>query len=82
MNFIWFILIGLAAGYLAGVVMKGSGFGLIGDLIVGVIGAVLGGWLFPKLGIDLGGELVGSLITATLGAILFLFLLKLIKKNT
>src|SRR5262245_26066559 len=68
MQFLWFILIGIVAGWLAGQVMKGGGYGLVGDLIVGVIGALLGGFLFGLLGISAGG-LLGSLVTATLGAI-------------
>lgn len=79
MTFVWFILIGLVAGWLAGQIMKGGGFGVIGDIIVGVIGAVLGGWLFGRLGIFAGG-LVGSLIVATVGAIILIFLVRLIKK--
>lgn len=75
---IWFLLIGLCAGWLAGKIMKGGGFGLIGDLIVGVIGALLGGWVFGMLGIGAGG-LLGALITATVGALLLLFLIRLIK---
>ena len=61
---LWFLLIGLAAGWLAGQILKGGGFGLWGDLIVGVIGALLGGFLFGLLGISAGG-LLGSLTTAT-----------------
>ena len=76
---LWFLLIGLAAGWLAGQILKGGGFGLWGDLIVGVIGALLGGYLFGLLGISAGG-LLGSLITATVGAIVLLLLLRLIKK--
>lgn len=76
---ILFLLIGLAAGWLAGRIMKGGGFGLVGDLIVGVVGAFLGGWLFDLLGISLGG-LLGSLVTALVGAIVLLYLLRLIKK--
>jgi uncharacterized membrane protein YeaQ/YmgE (transglycosylase-associated protein family) len=79
MNLVWFLLIGLAAGWLAGQVMKGGGFGPVGDLIVGVIGALLGGFLFSLLGISAGG-LLGSLITATVGAVVLLYLLRLIKK--
>jgi uncharacterized membrane protein YeaQ/YmgE (transglycosylase-associated protein family) len=79
-EFLWFILIGIVAGYLAGLLMKGGGFGLIGDLIVGILGALLGGWLFPKLGLNLGNELIGSLLTAFLGAVVFLLILKLVKK--
>jgi len=78
-HLLWFLLIGLAAGWLAGQILKGGGFGLWGDLIVGVIGALLGGFLFGLLGISAGG-LLGSLITATVGAIVLLLLLRLIKK--
>ena len=74
------ILIGLAAGWLAGQVTKGGGFGLVGDLIVGVIGALLGGFIFRMLGVSAGGSLFGSLIVATIGAIVLLFLVRLIKK--
>jgi uncharacterized membrane protein YeaQ/YmgE (transglycosylase-associated protein family) len=79
MEFLWFLLIGLAAGWLAGRIMKGSGYGLIGDLIVGVIGALLGGFLFGLLGISTTGRL-GALITATVGAIVLIFLLRLIRR--
>ena len=81
MEFVWFLLIGLAAGWLAGQIMKGGGFGLVGDLIVGVIGALLGGFLFGLLGIAAGG-LIGSLITATVGAIVLIALLRFIKKRS
>ena len=79
MNFIWFILIGLAAGWLAGQLVKGGGFGMLGDIIVGVIGALLGGFLFSALGLSSGGGLLGSLIVATIGAVVLLFGLRLIK---
>ena len=55
MEFVWFILIGLAAGWVAGQLMKGGGFGAVGDIIVGVIGALLGGFLFRTLGVSAGG---------------------------
>ena len=80
MSFVWFILIGLIAGWLAGQIMKGGGFGVLGDIIIGVIGALLGGWLFGQLGIFAGGGLIGSLIVATLGAVIFIALLRLIKR--
>jgi uncharacterized membrane protein YeaQ/YmgE (transglycosylase-associated protein family) len=80
MEFVWFILIGLAAGWLAGQLMKGGGFGVVGDIIVGVIGALLGGFVFRSLGVSTGGGLLGSLIVATIGAVILLFLLRLIKK--
>jgi uncharacterized membrane protein YeaQ/YmgE (transglycosylase-associated protein family) len=79
MDFIWFILIGLAAGWLAGQLVKGGGFGLVGDIIVGIIGALLGGFLFSTFGVSTGGGLLGSLIVATIGAVVLLFGLRLIK---
>jgi uncharacterized membrane protein YeaQ/YmgE (transglycosylase-associated protein family) len=79
MEFVWFLLIGIVAGWLAGHIMKGGGFGLLGDLIVGVIGALLGGFLFGALGITATG-LLGSLITATVGAIVLLALLRVIRR--
>ena len=80
MELLWFLLIGLIAGWLAGVLVKGGGFGVIGDMIVGVIGALLGGWLFGALGISAGGGLLGSIIVAPIGAIVFIFLLRLIRR--
>jgi uncharacterized membrane protein YeaQ/YmgE (transglycosylase-associated protein family) len=80
MGLIWFLVIGLVAGWLAGQVMKGGGFGVIGDIIVGVIGAVIGGFLFQRSGAFAGSGLLGSLIVATIGAVILLFVLRLIKK--
>ena len=77
---LWFLIVGLVAGWLAGVLVKGGGFGLIGDLIVGVIGAVLGGWLFSTLGASVGGGLLGSIIVATIGAVVLIFIVRLIKR--
>jgi uncharacterized membrane protein YeaQ/YmgE (transglycosylase-associated protein family) len=77
---IWLLLVGLIAGWLAGKIMKGSGFGLIGDLIVGVLGAVIGGWVFGLLGITAWG-LVGSIIMALVGALLLLYLVRMVKKS-
>jgi len=77
---IWFLLIGLIAGWLAGRVMRGGGFGIIGDMIVGVIGALIGGWLFGVLGIGLGLGLIGSIITAFIGAVILLAILRLIRR--
>jgi uncharacterized membrane protein YeaQ/YmgE (transglycosylase-associated protein family) len=78
-NLIIFLLVGVAAGWLAGRIMKGGGFGLFGDMIVGVIGAFLGGWLFGLLGITAGG-LLGLLVTAFVGAVVLLFLIRLVKR--
>ena len=80
MNIILWIVVGIIAGWLAGKIMKGKGFGLIGDLIVGVIGAFLGGWLFGLLHISIGAGIIGSLITAVIGALVLLFVLRLIFK--
>jgi uncharacterized membrane protein YeaQ/YmgE (transglycosylase-associated protein family) len=79
-NLLWFLLIGLVAGWLAGRVMRGGGYGLIGDLIVGVIGALLGGWLFGLLGIAAGG-LLGALLTAFVGAVILIWLLRQIRRT-
>lgn len=76
-----FLAIGAVAGWLAGNLLKGGGFGLIGNIIIGVLGALIGGFLFQFLGISLGIDaLVDSIITATIGAILLLFVIKLVKK--
>ena len=74
-----FLAIGAVAGWLAGVITKGGGFGLLGDIVIGILGAVIGGYVFGTLGIAITG-LVGSIITATLGAVILLFLIRLIKR--
>lgn len=81
MEFVWFIIIGLVAGWLAGTLVRGGGFGVIGDIVVGIIGAFIGGYLFRKFGIAFpGGGLLGSIVVATIGAIVLVFLLRLIKR--
>jgi len=77
-SLIWFLLIGLIAGWLASVVMR-SPHGIVGDLVIGVIGALLGGWLFGVLGIAAGG-LVGSLIMAFVGAVILILILRVIRR--
>lgn len=79
MHLIGFLLIGLVAGWLAGKIIKGRGFGLVGNLVVGVVGSFLGGWLLGVFGFAFGGT-VGSLVTATIGAVVLLFIVGLIKK--
>jgi len=74
-----FLAIGAVAGWLAGTLMKGGGFGLLGNIVVGIVGAVIGGFVFGLLGISAGG-LIGSIITATVGAALLLFAVRTIKK--
>lgn len=75
LNLLWFLIIGAVAGWLAGQLTKGSGFGIWGNLVVGIIGAVLGGLIFEAVGLAAYG-VCGSLIMATVGAIVFLFLLQ------
>ena len=81
MSFVWFILVGLVAGWLAGVVMKGGGYGILGDIIIGVVGALLGGWLFGVLGLGAGGGLLGSIVVAFIGACILIFLIRLLKRT-
>lgn len=76
---ILFLVIGIVAGFLAGKIMKGSGFGLLGDLVIGVVGAFLGGWVFSLFGIAAGG-ILGALVTALVGALLLLYLIRLVKR--
>jgi uncharacterized membrane protein YeaQ/YmgE (transglycosylase-associated protein family) len=77
-SLLWFLIIGAIAGWLAGQFMKGSGYGILGDIIIGIIGGVLGGWLFGTLGIHIGGGLIGSLIVAFIGAVVLIFLVRLV----
>ena len=78
MHFILFVLIGLIAGALAGRVVSGHGYGIIGDLIVGVVGAFLGGWLFTVVFGMAGGGFIRSLATALVGAVILLWLIRLV----
>lgn len=80
MSLLWFLVVGLVAGWLAGILVKGGGFGLVGDLIVGVVGAFLGGFLFNTFGVSMGGGFVGSLVVATVGAVVLLFIVRLVKR--
>lgn len=76
-----FLLIGAVAGWLAGLIIRGGGFGLIRNIIIGVLGALFGGWLFGVLDIPVDNEWVGSLITATAGAVILLFLLGFLRRR-
>ncbi len=78
MGIIAFLIIGIIAGWLAGKIIRGGGFGIIGNMAVGVVGAVIGGFIFSFVGITTGGWL-GSIVTATVGALILLFLVGLIK---
>ncbi len=76
---IW-LIVGAIAGWLAGMVVKGSGYGLIGDIIVGIVGAVIAGWLLPRLGIYIGGGFIAAIIDAFIGAVILLIILRLIRR--
>jgi uncharacterized membrane protein YeaQ/YmgE (transglycosylase-associated protein family) len=75
------LIVGAVAGWLAGVIMKGFGFGLIGNIVVGIVGAFIASWLFPYLGISLGGGIVGAIIAATIGAVILLFVIGLVRRG-
>ncbi|MGH9392093.1 MAG: GlsB/YeaQ/YmgE family stress response membrane protein, partial [Vicinamibacteria bacterium] len=79
MNILWFAIIGIVAGWLAGQIMKGRGFGLVGNLVVGVIGAIVGGLLASSLGLGASG-LLGALVIATLGAVVLLAVVGALKR--
>ena len=74
-SLIWWLIVGLIAGFLASIVMRGGGYGIVGDIVVGLIGAFIGGWLFSLLGVSSGGSLLGSIIVAFIGACILIFLL-------
>lgn len=75
-----FLIIGAIAGWLAGLIMTGGGFGLIGNIILGIVGALVAGWLFPTLGFRVGGPFVGEIINALIGAIIVLAIVGLLKR--
>lgn len=77
MELIYFLVVGIVAGWLAGKIMKGGGYGLIGDLVLGIVGAIIGGHLLGGL---IGGGLIGAIIVATIGAVLLVAVIRLIKK--
>ena len=76
---IW-LIVGALAGWIAGLIVKGYGFGLIGNIVVGIIGAVIAGWLLPRIGIVIGSGFVASLINAIIGAVILLVIIGLIRR--
>jgi len=80
MGFLWFILIGGIAGWLAGQIMRGKGYGILGNIVIGIIGALIGGWLFGLFGIEANRAFWGSLITATVGAVVAIFVARLLTR--
>jgi uncharacterized membrane protein YeaQ/YmgE (transglycosylase-associated protein family) len=73
------LFVGLVAGWLAGQIVRGTGFGIVGDLIIGILGAFIGSWLLPRLGIHLGSGIFSAIINATIGAVLLLFVVRLLR---
>jgi uncharacterized membrane protein YeaQ/YmgE (transglycosylase-associated protein family) len=73
------LFVGLIAGYFAGRIVRGAGFGVIGDIIIGIVGAFLGDWLLPQLGIHLGTGIVAAIVNATLGAVVLLLIISLVR---
>ena len=71
------LFVGLVAGWLAGEVVQGTGFGIVGDLLIGIVGAFIGSWLMPQLGVHLGTGMVSAILNATIGAILLLLVVRL-----
>lgn len=74
------LLIGAVAGFLAGVIVKGYGFGLLGNIVVGIVGALLGGWLLPRLGLFPGSNVTGQIVSATAGAVVLLVLISFVRR--
>ena len=74
------LLVGAIAGWLAGQIVRGMGFGLIGNIVVGIVGAFIAGWLLPRIGIVIGGGMIASIINATIGAVVLLVILGLIRR--
>ena len=79
-SLIIFLIVGAIAGWLAGLIVKGFGFGLIGNIIVGIIGAFIAGWLLPRIGIVIGGGFVAAVINALIGAVILLLVIRLVKR--
>ncbi len=75
------LLVGLIAGWLAGKIVRGTGFGIIADICIGIVGALIGTWLLPRLGIHIGGGFISSVIVATIGAVLLLIVLRLFHRR-
>ena len=75
------VLVGAIAGWLAAMVMKGRGLGVLGNIVVGILGAFVGAWVLGKLGVSIGGGLLGSILRAFIGAVILLFLLGLIRRR-
>lgn len=75
-----FLVVGAVAGWLAGQIVKGHGFGLVGNIVVGIVGAFIAGWLLPTIGLSIGGGIIAAIINALVGAVILLVLIGLIKR--
>ncbi len=75
-----FLVVGAVAGWLAGQIVKGHGFGLVGNIVVGIVGAFIAGWLLPTIGLSIGGGIIAAIIHALIGAVILLVLIGLIKR--
>jgi uncharacterized membrane protein YeaQ/YmgE (transglycosylase-associated protein family) len=73
------LLVGLVAGWLAGQIVQGTGFGIVGDLLIGIVGAFIGSWVLPRLGIHLGSGMIAAIVNATVGALILLLLIRLVR---
>jgi uncharacterized membrane protein YeaQ/YmgE (transglycosylase-associated protein family) len=73
------LFVGLVAGWLAGKIVRGAGFGIIGDIVIGIVGAFIASWLFPRLGIHLGVGLISKIIYSAIGAIILLLVVRLVR---
>jgi uncharacterized membrane protein YeaQ/YmgE (transglycosylase-associated protein family) len=82
MFILWWIIVGLIAGFITGKLMKGSGFGALGDIVVGIVGAIVGGFLMQKLGYAGSGGLIYTIFVAVIGAVILTFLLRLVTGNS
>ena len=80
MDLLYWIVVGLIAGWLAGQVMKGGGYGVVVDVILGILGGIVGGWIFGQLGISSGGGMLGSIIVAFIGAVVLVAITRVLKR--
>ena len=80
MGILYWIIVGLIAGWLAGLVMKGGGYGLVVDIVLGILGGIVGGWLFGALGLSAGGGVLGSIVVAFVGAVILVAITRVLKR--
>jgi uncharacterized membrane protein YeaQ/YmgE (transglycosylase-associated protein family) len=78
-NLLIILVVGIVAGWLAGQIVQGTGFGIIGDLIIGIVGAFIGSWLLPQLGLHLGAGIISAIVNATIGAMIVLVIVRLVR---